>query len=216
MSDGNPDRTPRQARSRDTERRLLAAARALLSEGGLEACQVPAVALRAGVSAGTLYRRFADKDALIVATFRALIAPPAASGQDGWLDCLAQQESLEAAIGLICRNFVGGLRSNGQLGAALHRFAERHADAAFREEVVASRQQKLQAIAETLTVFQGPAGRPVRQDDALFVLTAMTATLNGLLLRGANDALSLTDVEIIDRVSTLAYRYLVGTVSEGG
>jgi AcrR family transcriptional regulator len=46
---------------------LKAAALALLDEGGLEACTAPAVAARAGVAVGTIYVRYADKDALIAA-----------------------------------------------------------------------------------------------------------------------------------------------------
>jgi AcrR family transcriptional regulator len=56
-----------QARSRLTQRRILEAGTALLEEGGTEALTVAAVASRAGVSVGSVYRRFGDKDRLIAA-----------------------------------------------------------------------------------------------------------------------------------------------------
>ncbi|MEU6379009.1 TetR/AcrR family transcriptional regulator [Streptomyces sp. NPDC046909] len=56
-----------QARSRLTQMRILEAGTALLEEGGTEALTVAAVASRAGVSVGSVYRRFGDKDRLLAA-----------------------------------------------------------------------------------------------------------------------------------------------------
>jgi AcrR family transcriptional regulator len=56
-----------QARSRLTQQRILEAGTALLEQGGTEALTVAAVASRAGVSVGSVYRRFGDKDRLIAA-----------------------------------------------------------------------------------------------------------------------------------------------------
>lgn len=56
-----------QARSRLTQQRILEAGTTLLEEGGTEALTVAAVAARAGVSVGSVYRRFGDKDRLIAA-----------------------------------------------------------------------------------------------------------------------------------------------------
>src|SRR5579871_5718601 len=53
----------RQARSRVTRELIFQAGAALLEEGGAEALTV--VAARAGVSVGSVYRRFGDKDRLL-------------------------------------------------------------------------------------------------------------------------------------------------------
>jgi AcrR family transcriptional regulator len=55
-----------------TRERLLAAARALVEERGYAGASVLAVADRAGVAAGTLYRHFRSKDELFVELFRAV------------------------------------------------------------------------------------------------------------------------------------------------
>ncbi len=55
-----------------TRERLLVAARALIEEGGYGAVSVVAIAERAGVAAGTLYRHFASKEELFVEVFRAV------------------------------------------------------------------------------------------------------------------------------------------------
>jgi AcrR family transcriptional regulator len=53
-----------------TRQRLLTAARELIDEGGYGATSVLAIADRAGVAAGTLYRHFASKEELFVEVFR--------------------------------------------------------------------------------------------------------------------------------------------------
>jgi AcrR family transcriptional regulator len=55
-----------------TRERLLRAARELIEEGGYGAATVVAIALRAGVASGTLYRHFASKEELFVELFRAV------------------------------------------------------------------------------------------------------------------------------------------------
>jgi AcrR family transcriptional regulator len=57
-----------------TRERLLAAARELTEEGGYAAAPVVAIAERAGVAAGTLYRHFASKQELFVELFRSVCA----------------------------------------------------------------------------------------------------------------------------------------------
>jgi AcrR family transcriptional regulator len=53
-----------------TRERLLRSAQSLIEEGGYGAAAVIAIAERAGVAAGTLYRHFASKEELFVEVFR--------------------------------------------------------------------------------------------------------------------------------------------------
>ena len=55
-----------------TRQRLLQAAQELIEEGGYGAASVAAIAERAGVAAGTLYRHFASKEQLFVELFRSV------------------------------------------------------------------------------------------------------------------------------------------------
>jgi AcrR family transcriptional regulator len=57
-----------------TRERLLLAAQELIEEGGYGAASVAAIAERAGVAAGTLYRHFDSKQELFVEVFRAVCA----------------------------------------------------------------------------------------------------------------------------------------------
>jgi AcrR family transcriptional regulator len=55
-----------------TRERLLTAARELIEQGGYGAASVIAIAERAGVAAGTLYRHFVSKEELFVEVFRSV------------------------------------------------------------------------------------------------------------------------------------------------
>jgi AcrR family transcriptional regulator len=54
-----------QARSRESLIRLLKATIEVLDKDGIEGATIPRIAARAGLSPGTVYRRFPDKDALM-------------------------------------------------------------------------------------------------------------------------------------------------------
>ncbi|WP_436761593.1 TetR/AcrR family transcriptional regulator [Streptosporangium sp. V21-05] len=58
-------RTPQQERSRVTRRKILDAARQALKDAGWEGMVISRVAAAAGVSVGSVYERFSDKDGLI-------------------------------------------------------------------------------------------------------------------------------------------------------
>ena len=58
-------RPPQQARSREALRKLLTATEEVLAEVGYEECTMAAVAERAGVSVGSIYRRFEGRDQLL-------------------------------------------------------------------------------------------------------------------------------------------------------
>jgi AcrR family transcriptional regulator len=63
-------RIPRQARAGETVASILEATAQILEAGGLGALTTNAIAERAGVSIGTLYQYFADKNAILLALAR--------------------------------------------------------------------------------------------------------------------------------------------------
>ena len=69
---GMPQHTapPRQERSRQTLERLLSAAEDLFADVGEPGFTIPEVSRRAGLSVGTVYRRFANKEDLLLAVMQ--------------------------------------------------------------------------------------------------------------------------------------------------
>jgi AcrR family transcriptional regulator len=101
------------ASRRGTRERLLAAARELMEEGGYSAASVAAIADRAGLASGTLYRHFASKEELFVEVFRSVCqgeerAMRAAARQGG--DAAPAAERLQAVLTTFARRALGNPR----------------------------------------------------------------------------------------------------------
>ena len=118
---------PRDPRARaarlsgTTRERLVGAARLLLEEGGYAAASVQAIADRAGVSAGALYRHFPSKAELFVDVFReaakrdlAAIDEAAATGR---CVSVSRQPSPHARRAFVVGDWLGtALRAGGPAG----------------------------------------------------------------------------------------------------
>jgi AcrR family transcriptional regulator len=104
---------PRNARSRRTREALLAAARSLIEDAGLEALTMAAAADRAGVTRRAVYLHFASRAELLTALFGHInetgdlaastrpvwSAPDAASALDEWAGHLARYHPRLIRIG---------------------------------------------------------------------------------------------------------------------
>jgi AcrR family transcriptional regulator len=84
-----PRKTPQQARAVDTQARILDAARRVFATHGYAAGTTNRIAEEAGLSVGSLYQYFPNKDAILVELVRAHITDgtarilAAATGEDG-------------------------------------------------------------------------------------------------------------------------------------
>ena len=96
-------RMPRQARAQATMDSILEAAAQVLQRSGVEGFNTNAVAERAGVSIGTLYQYFRDKDAILVAVARRAMGKPE----------LSLQNVLMAALVRALENLLGSGRNAG-------------------------------------------------------------------------------------------------------
>jgi AcrR family transcriptional regulator len=96
-----------EATATGTRERLLRAAQELIEQGGYGAASVIAIAERAGVAAGTLYRHFASKEELFVEVFRSV--------------CGREERAMRAAAAELAPEAAAARR----LETVLTRFAER-------------------------------------------------------------------------------------------
>lgn len=96
-----------------TRERLLQAARDLIDEGGYGATSVLAIADRAGVASGTLYRHFASKEELFVQLFRDVCDREdraITAVVDAIRDTAAAVELLEAVVATFAERALGNRR----------------------------------------------------------------------------------------------------------
>jgi AcrR family transcriptional regulator len=102
-------------RFEDTRTRLLRAAGEVLERGGYAAASVAAIAERAGVATGTLYRHFSSKAELFVELFRAIGDAELAAMQEAAQVTRTAAQELDAVIA----TFAGRAMSRPRLAWAL-------------------------------------------------------------------------------------------------
>ena len=148
--DANPRKRPRQARSRATVEAIVTAAAQVLIEQGYEGATTARVAERAGVSIGSLYQYFPNKEALIAALIerhageivaimhRALDDPAGGTLADGlraMIEAGAAAHRLDPALHKILHEqvprvgrFAKAMDTSRQIAGTLERFLRAHAD----------------------------------------------------------------------------------------
>jgi AcrR family transcriptional regulator len=209
-SDPTSARPPRQERSRETLTRLLDATEAVLAEGGLEAATVPAIARRAGLSVGTVYRRFPDKDALLRAVYFRLFERAREQNAARLDPALYRGLELETVLGAMVRGMVHYYRERRTLLQAMHRYAESHADPEFRRRAAQLNDDALTGLA-TLVAANREAIRHPDPDAAVrFALLTLGLVLRGVVLReGRLPGLFLReDVSVEEELTRMVLGYL--------
>src|ERR1700675_828752 len=121
-----------QERGQNSLERLLAAAERTLESGGLEGATVPAIAARAGMSVGNVYKRFPDKDSLLHAVYQRFFAEALAANEFA-LDP-AKWDGIPTAevLSTLVTGMIEGYGSRRALVRALLLYAQTHGDADFR------------------------------------------------------------------------------------
>ncbi len=103
-----PAKKAQQARSRRTEDLLLAACGRVLARDGLDACTIPRVAEEAKLAPATVYRRFADKDALLRAAFLHALQASYRNQREGMEKAIQRStlaETAERAVATLLQQF---------------------------------------------------------------------------------------------------------------
>jgi len=123
----------KQARSRKSLERLLDAAEEVLKKHGLDGATVPRIAAQAGLSPGSVYRRFPDKDALlraVVLRYHTRMAEKSRANlgrAELWKGTSLRQKAYIAILSTIAAH-----QAHAGLLRPLYQLCQRHPDFAFR------------------------------------------------------------------------------------
>jgi AcrR family transcriptional regulator len=149
----------RQGRSLQTERRLMAAVIALLDEGGLEACTAPAVAARAGMAVGSIYRRYADKDALVAAALLDMVSLGEGERDQAYAAIATEAADLAAFLRAVALAALTAVREHRALLLAIREFVRRSPDTDWRRRFQAQQGRGREVLATAAVARFGPAAR---------------------------------------------------------
>ena len=198
-----------QKRSNDTTDRLLEAAEELLRIEGFEAATLRAIAKRANVSAGIVYRRFRDKDSILRAVYTRFFARIREGNKRTLNQGMLRAGSRIQVLTAIVRSIAEGYRRNRDLLRSLVLYARTHPDLGFRR-----RARKLNML-----VYADICGLLLRSSEALpqpdpeaavaFALSSAAAVLQERVLFADVTAMPLMSrAELISETAKMIDCYL--------
>ncbi|HLH06947.1 MAG TPA: helix-turn-helix domain-containing protein [Terriglobales bacterium] len=198
---------PKQARSLESMRRLIDAARQILNEDGLEAATIPRIAERAGLSVGSVYRRFPDKDALL----REICLQHFLDKQE-FLSKLAQEIPPEATLSEIIPSMAQGMMHSFTENAGLMRASIYY----FHEQAAPKVRQKIdRAIRRMGEITSGillSRRRQINHPDpelaAPLAITMMSSTIREIALYPNQRMTSAEYNQVASELAQAACRYL--------
>jgi AcrR family transcriptional regulator len=186
-----PDGRPLRKDAERNRRRILDAAGDLFAEEGLHVT-LDAVAARAGVGVGTVYRRFADKEALIDALFEdslddvAAIAAEALEHEDAWdglvlflegaLELHAHNRGLKELVFTTTHGRDRVATARDRIKPLVARLVDRaHASGALRADIVTTDMAVLQLMLTSVMEYAGDTAPDVWRRCLAVVLDGLRA-----------------------------------------
>jgi AcrR family transcriptional regulator len=108
---------PQQERSRESLRKLLKAAAEVLGQHGVEGATIPRIAQHAGLTPGTVYRRFHDKEALLEEVILGVLERQ----EERLKTSLTPGKAAQIPLPLFAEQVIGGMVLSYRMNAALLR-----------------------------------------------------------------------------------------------
>jgi AcrR family transcriptional regulator len=139
-----------QERSRESLARLIKSAVEVLDKNGIEGATIPRIAGHAGLSPGTVYRRFPDKDALLREVCLGMLEANYRQTQALFAPELWKDKSLAEMAHAMIDFILDRNRTHRGLVRAMLIFTLQHPDAAFVRKSAALREKTFQVVTELL------------------------------------------------------------------
>lgn len=199
----------RGAAGKETTELLPEAAEDLLRIQGVEATTLRAIAQRAGVSVGIVYRRFRDKDSVLRAVYTQFFARIRAGNQRALGRSALQSASRTQLLTAIISGIAKGYRRNRDLLRALVLYARTHPDSRFRRGARELNALVYADVRDLLLRSTEGIQRPDPDSTVAFALSAAASVLQERILFADVTALPLmSDGELITETTRMIERYL--------
>lgn len=211
-----PSLVPRQARSRESEKKLIKATMELLGRFGLEGATIPRVAEQAGLTPGAVYRRFPDKNALMERVILQIIEDSFEQMQRTLTPQIASKTALPELVEQMVRATLAGYRRHPKLIRALRQFVQASDHRAFKRKALESETRSLEHVVTVLMTHRKHIRHPDPKTALLLGVVMLTGTLVELFLGDDNvnnwQHLIPSDDESLVRELTRMYLSYIGAV----
>lgn len=172
---------PQQKRSQATLERLLKATIEALDEHGLEGAVIPRIAALAGVAPASVYRRFANKDALMRAALLHVLEASREANRLG-LPAMLQGPTLAASVDALIGLMFAQYRQHPRLVRALAQFIDADEDEAFIATARAIMAENLEFSVQCLLVHRDQIRHPVPERALRFALLHAITSIEAITL----------------------------------
>ncbi|WP_158543449.1 TetR/AcrR family transcriptional regulator [Dyella solisilvae] len=169
---------PRQARSRESEQKLLKAAMEVLGRYGLDATTIPRIAEHAGLTPGAVYRRFPDKNALLETVILTILENQDVHIRRVLTPAMTREHTLPELIEQIISATLASYRANSGLLMGLRQFVQGSDHLAFKNKAVKLEKQSYTYVLDVLLAYRDDIPHP----DPSLALSFAFATLTGTLI----------------------------------
>ncbi|HTA65990.1 MAG TPA: helix-turn-helix domain-containing protein [Xanthomonadaceae bacterium] len=173
---------PQQDRSRESTRKLLEAAAEVLGQHGVEGTTIPRIAEHAGLTPGAIYRRFADKDALLETMILGILERQDEVLRNTLTPAMAKQIPLAVFAEQIISTMLLSFRANAGLLRALRQFAQGRDHTAAYKKVCKIELRTFQYLVELFMVHKKQVKHPDPRMAVSFALMTLNSTLIELIL----------------------------------
>lgn len=168
---------PRQARSRESEKKLMQATVELLGRFGLEGASIPRVAECAGLTPGAVYRRFADKNALMERVILGILESQFKQLQRMLTVEIADAETLAALVQSLVHAMLVSHRQNATLIGAMRQFVRGSDHLAFKRKATELENRSLEHLVKVLMMKRKRIRHPDPEPALRLAFLALSNTL---------------------------------------
>ncbi len=165
-----------QKRSQCTSDKLVNATARVIDRHGLVGATVPRIAAEANLSAASIYRRFADKDDLLRATFLRIFEAANSANKALVRRMIARKtlaDTVEALVAALLKQY----REHPKLLTALFRMIESEPESAFAKEIMRLSSVNLEQLAKLLLEHRASIRHSDPQRAARFAVLSATSSI---------------------------------------
>lgn len=173
---------PQQARSRESERKLLKAAAEVLGQHGIAGTTIPRIAAHAGLTPGSIYRRFPDKEVLLETMILGILERQDERLRTGLSQEMVGQIPLPVFAESMIHNLLVSYRANAGLMRAMQQFARASDNQEFRRKVTKLEVRSFERLVELFLATAKNIDHPEPRIAVSLGLTMVVSTLHDFIL----------------------------------
>jgi len=171
-----------QARSRESLRKLLQAAIEVLGQHGVEGATIPRIAHHAGLTPGSIYRRFHDKEALLETAILGILERQDESMKTGMTPLITAKIPLAVFSEQIITAMVVNYRAKAPMLRAMKQFAQTRRGTPFEKKACKLEVSYFERVVDVFLTHQDEIHHPDPRTAVSMALMMVVGTLFELVV----------------------------------